>query len=74
MIRAHRNHSWTKFFVVRGDVAFFAVINVITRKGLHSCRVVKFSFADASYETYQGRASYSTHVRDLISRFVRNVL
>ena len=47
-----------------GADAFFAVINVITRKGSQLAGG-EVSFADASYETYQGRASYGTHVRDL---------
>jgi outer membrane receptor protein involved in Fe transport len=47
-----------------GAAAFFAVINVITRKGSQLAGG-EVSFADASYETYQGRASYGTHVRDL---------
>jgi outer membrane receptor for ferrienterochelin and colicins len=38
-----------------GDEAFFAVINVITRKPLKG---VELSFAPASFGTYQGRASY----------------
>jgi outer membrane receptor for ferrienterochelin and colicin len=39
-----------------GADAFFAVINVITRKG-SELKGGELSFADASYETYQGRAS-----------------
>ncbi len=47
-----------------GADAFFAVINVITRKGSQLAGT-EVSFADASYDTYQGRASYGTHVRDV---------
>jgi outer membrane receptor for ferrienterochelin and colicins len=47
-----------------GADAFFAVINVITRKGSELKRA-ELSFADASYETYQGRASYGTRLRDV---------
>jgi outer membrane receptor for ferrienterochelin and colicins len=47
-----------------GADAFFAVINVITRKG-SELKGGEVSFADASYGTYQGRASYGAHVRDL---------
>src|SRR5580704_83049 len=47
-----------------GADAFFAVINVITRKG-SELKGAELSFADASYETYQGRASYGTRLRDV---------
>jgi len=47
-----------------GADAFFAVINVITRKG-SNLKGGELSFADASYESYQGRASYGTQIRDL---------
>jgi iron complex outermembrane receptor protein len=47
-----------------GADAFFAVINVITRKG-SELKGGELSFADASYETYQGRASYGANVRGL---------
>jgi outer membrane receptor for ferrienterochelin and colicins len=47
-----------------GADAFFAVINVITRKSSQLAGG-ELSFADASYETYQGRASYGAHVRGL---------
>ncbi len=40
-----------------GDEAFFAVINVITRKPLQM-KGFELSFAPASFGTYQGRASY----------------
>jgi outer membrane receptor for ferrienterochelin and colicins len=40
-----------------GDGAFFAVINVITRKSPR-LKGVELSFAPASFGTYQGRASY----------------
>jgi iron complex outermembrane receptor protein len=40
-----------------GAQAFFAVINVITRK-LAQLKGVEFSFAPASFGTYEGRASY----------------
>jgi outer membrane receptor for ferrienterochelin and colicins len=41
-----------------GDEAFFAVINVITRKP-PQIKGFELSFAPASFGTYQGRASYS---------------
>jgi outer membrane receptor for ferrienterochelin and colicins len=47
-----------------GADAFFAVINVITRKG-SQVGGGEVSFADASYATYQGRASYGANVRDV---------
>ena len=40
-----------------GDGAFFAVINVITRKA-PQLKGLEVSFAPASFGTYQGRASY----------------
>lgn len=40
-----------------GTEAFFAVINVVTRKA-PQLKGVELSFAPASYGTYQGRASY----------------
>jgi iron complex outermembrane receptor protein len=41
-----------------GADAFFAVINVVTRKG-PQLKGFEFSFAPASFATYSGRASYS---------------
>jgi outer membrane receptor for ferrienterochelin and colicins len=44
-----------------GADAFFAVINVITRKAPH--KGVELSFAPASFGTYQGRATYGGKYR-----------
>jgi outer membrane receptor for ferrienterochelin and colicins len=43
-----------------GADAFFAVINVITRKA-PQLKGIELSFTPASYGTYQGRASYGGH-------------
>ena len=45
-----------------GTSAFFAVINVITRKA-RELRGWELSFAPGSFETYQGRASYGGEYR-----------
>ncbi len=47
-----------------GADAFFAVINVITRKR-EQMRSFEFSFADASFGTYKGRASYGKRFRGI---------
>jgi len=47
-----------------GADAFFAVINVVTRKP-PQLKGVEFSFAPASFGTYQGRASYGGQYRGL---------
>jgi outer membrane receptor for ferrienterochelin and colicins len=47
-----------------GAGAFFAVINVITRKPLQ-LKGVEFSFAPASFGTYEGRASYGGQYQGL---------
>ena len=47
-----------------GDEAFFAVINVITRKP-SQLKGVELSFAPASFGTYQGRATYSAQFRGI---------
>src|SRR5580698_3763478 len=47
-----------------GAQAFFAVINVITRKGAQK-RSLELSFAGASFGTYRGRASYSRRFRGI---------
>lgn len=43
-----------------GDNAFFAVINVITRRG-RAVNGPEASFSAGSYDTYTGRASYGKH-------------
>jgi outer membrane receptor for ferrienterochelin and colicins len=47
-----------------GADAFFAVINVITRKP-PQLKGAELSFAGASYDTFQGRASYGARFHDL---------
>jgi outer membrane receptor for ferrienterochelin and colicins len=47
-----------------GTDAFFAVINVITRKPAQM-KGVELSFAPASYGTYEGRASYGGRYRGI---------
>lgn len=47
-----------------GADAFFAVINVITRKA-PQLKGLELSFSPASYGTYQGRASYGGHYRGI---------
>ena len=47
-----------------GADAFFAVINVITRKP-PQLKGVEFSFAPASFGTYEGRASYGGRYRGI---------
>jgi outer membrane receptor for ferrienterochelin and colicins len=47
-----------------GSYAFFAVINVITRKG-PQMKGFEISFAGASFGTYQGRASYGGRFRGI---------
>jgi outer membrane receptor for ferrienterochelin and colicins len=47
-----------------GDEAFFAVINVITRKP-PQIKGFELSFAPASYSTYEGRASYAGQYRGI---------
>jgi outer membrane receptor for ferrienterochelin and colicins len=47
-----------------GADAFFAVINVITRKS-PQLKGAELSFADESYGTYQGRASYGARLNDV---------
>jgi outer membrane receptor for ferrienterochelin and colicins len=47
-----------------GAYAFFAVINVITRKG-EQTRSLELSFAGASFGTYRGRASYGRRFRGI---------
>ncbi len=47
-----------------GADAFFAVINVITRKP-PQLKGVELSFAPASFGTYEGRASYSGQYRNI---------
>jgi len=51
-----------------GADAFFAVINVITRKG-EQMRGFELSFAGASFGTYQGRASYGRRFRGIDMMF-----
>jgi outer membrane receptor for ferrienterochelin and colicins len=46
-----------------GADAFFAVINVITRKA-PQLKGAELSFADASYDSFQGRASYGGRFHD----------
>ncbi len=45
-----------------GSNAFFAVINVITRKS-HQLQGWEFSFEPGSFETYKGRASYGGQLK-----------
>src|SRR5579871_1084022 len=47
-----------------GADAFFAVINVITRKS-QQLKGTELSFSGASYDTFQGRASYGARFHDL---------
>jgi outer membrane receptor for ferrienterochelin and colicins len=47
-----------------GAEAFFAVVNVITRKAAQ-LKGVEFSFAPASFGTYEGRASYGGQFQGL---------
>ncbi len=47
-----------------GADAFFAVINVITRKS-SQLKGAELSFAGESYDTYQGRASYGVRLNDV---------
>jgi outer membrane receptor for ferrienterochelin and colicins len=47
-----------------GADAFFAVINVITRKS-QQLKGAELSFVGASYDSFQGRASYGARFRDL---------
>ena len=47
-----------------GAEAFFAVINVITRKA-RQLKGMEFSFTPASFDTYQGRASYGGQYRGI---------
>jgi len=47
-----------------GAYAFFAVANVITRKG-EQIRGFEFSFAGASFGAYKGRASYGRRFRGM---------
>jgi len=47
-----------------GDEAFFAVINVITRKA-PQLKGFELSFAPASFGTYQGRASYGAQYKGI---------
>jgi outer membrane receptor for ferrienterochelin and colicins len=47
-----------------GDEAFFAVINVITRKP-PQLKGLEFSFASASFGTFEGRASYGGQYRGI---------
>ena len=47
-----------------GAAAFFAVVNVITRKA-EGANSLEVSFEPASFGTYKGRATYSGHYKDL---------
>jgi iron complex outermembrane receptor protein len=52
-----------------GSNAFFAVINVITRKG-EQMKGVEFSGDAGSFDTYRGRVSYGSKVRENIDMLV----
>ncbi|GAC1436449.1 MAG: hypothetical protein NVS1B11_25950 [Terriglobales bacterium] len=47
-----------------GAAAFFAVVNVITRKA-GGANKFEISFEPASFGTYKGRATYGGHYKDL---------